>query len=90
MGRLCLLLLLLACTTVRYANAGMNEFESCRCNNGIAYKGDKKGKPVRQQYSASRDCREMWIYNFGPNEFMQGICFDNSQVKKVVSLGHGY
>lgn len=60
MSRVCLFLLLLGCMTVRYANAGMNELESCRCNNGIASKGDKKdevlqecGSPVRQQYSAS-------------------------------------
>jgi hypothetical protein len=80
------------------AFAGMNEFESCRCNNGIASKGDSKsevtqecGKPVRRDYRYDSDCTEMWIYNFGPNEFMQGICFDrNERVKKVFSLGHGY
>jgi hypothetical protein len=76
----------------------MNEFESCRCKNGLASKGDQKqevlqecGPPVRQEFSNGRDCKEMWLYNFGPNEFMQGICFDRSgQVKKILSLGHGY
>lgn len=80
------------------SNAGMNEFDSCRCNNGIASKGDSKdevlqecGRPVRQQHTGNYDCREMWIYNFGPNEFMQGICFDTKgQVRKVISLSHGY
>lgn len=33
----------------------------------------------------------MWLYNFGPTEFMQGVCFDNSgRVKKVLSLERGY
>lgn len=79
------------------AHAGMNEFESCRCGNSIASKGDKKhevlekcGKPAQVSYP-SRDCPELWLYNFGPNEFMQGICFDRSaQVKKILSLNHGY
>ena len=76
----------------------MNEFESCRCKNGLASKGDRKQEvlqkceqPVSHQFNNARDCREIWLYNFGPNEFMQGICFDNSgRVKKILSLTHGY
>ena len=76
----------------------MNEFESCRCKNGLATKGDQKqdvlqkcDPPATRQFTSGRDCRELWLYNFGPNEFMQGICFDNSgRVKKVLSLAHGY
>lgn len=79
------------------AVAGVNEFESCRCKNGIATKGDTKQdvqqkceQPVRIHY-VNNDCREMWLYNFGPNEFMQGICFaSNGRVKKVLSLDYGY
>ncbi len=79
------------------ATAGMNEFESCRCKNGLATKGDTKqevledcGQPVRHSYDR-RECPEMWLYNFGPSEFMQGVCFDNSgRVKKVLSLEQGY
>ena len=84
-------------STVRGA---MNEFESCRCSNGLATKGDFKeevrqdcGNPVRiyYNYGNRRDCVEMWVYNFGPNEFMQGICFDRaSKVKYVLSLQRGY
>jgi Protein of unknown function (DUF2845) len=80
------------------ALAGMNEFESCRCDNGLATKGNKKhevlekcGEPVRIQNSHDSDCNEMWLYNFGPNEFMKGVCFDRSaHVKKVLSLNKGY
>lgn len=80
------------------AVAGMNEFESCRCSQGIATRGDSKaevvqkcGKPASQSRSGNSDCRDMWLYNFGPYEFMQGVCFDtNGKVKKVLSLNHGY
>jgi len=79
------------------ATAGMNEFDSCRCNNGLATKDDTKeevleecGKPVQIYSNLRRDCREMWLFNFGPNEFMQGICFENNRVKKVLSLTRGY
>ena len=80
------------------AIAGTNEFESCRCPNGLATKGNEKkeveqecGKPVLVKYYVRKDCDEMWLYNFGPSEFMQGICFDRSgRVKKVLSLDPGY
>jgi len=80
------------------ASAGMNEFDSCRCKNGLASKGDQKQEvlqkceqPVSNQSNYARDCREMWLYNFGPNEFMQGICFDRGgRVTKILSLSHGY
>lgn len=79
------------------AHTGMNVFESCRCGNGIATKGDLKhevlekcAQPVSRQFTGNMDCREIWLYNFGPNEFMQGICFDGNQVTKVLSLDHGY
>lgn len=82
---------------VAKAHIGMNVFESCRCNNGLATKGDLKqevlekcAQPVIRQHSGSSDCSEVWLYNFGPNEFMQGICFDRNHVTKVLSLDHGY
>jgi len=78
------------------------EFESCRCANGLASKGDSKeevlqecGKPAAKHsgYKSIRGNRmyvEQWIYNFGPNEFMQAINFDsNGRVVSVTSLGHG-
>ena len=86
-----------SCIAATNADAGVNEFDSCRCGNAIASKGDMKhevlekcGKPASVSYPR-RDCRLMWLYNFGPNEFMQGICFDNNdRVKKILSLNRGY
>lgn len=90
-------LTLVAMNAAAKSHTGMNVFESCRCNSGLAVKGDLKqevlekcAQPVSRQFTGSRDCREIWLYNFGPNEFMQGVCFDNNRVKKVLSLDYGY
>jgi len=89
---------LMFCFQVSNALAGADEYESCRCRNELATKGDSKqeiqrkcGQPVLVKYNVRRDCDEMWLYNFGPNEFMQGVCFSSSGwVKKVLSLTRGY
>ena len=81
-----------------YAVAGADEYESCRCRNELATKGDSKqdiqrkcGQPLQVSYNVRKGCSEMWLYNFGPNEFMQGICFDQrGSVQKVISLNRGY
>ena len=75
--------------------SGMNVFESCRCKDGLATRGDLKQEVLQkcgQPFNSTRsgNCGEIWLYNFGPNEFMQGICFDGGRVKKVVSLDRGY
>jgi len=84
------------------ASGYANDFESCRCANGLASRGDSKeevlqecGKPVakRSMYKRVRGSRmyvEEWVYNFGPNEFMQAINFDSTgKVLSVTSLGYG-
>lgn len=90
---ICLILFLQATNAV----AGANEFESCRCGNELASKGDSKqevqrkcGQPLQVSYNVRSGCSEMWLYNFGPNEFMQGICFTRSSVQKILSLTRGY
>ncbi len=59
------------------------------CAKGLATRGDLKeevlqecGKPVAKHsaYKKVRGSRmyvEEWVYNFGPNEFMQAINFDS-------------
>ena len=90
-------LALVAMNAAAKADTNMNVFESCRCKNGLATKGDQRlevlqkcGQPVAQQPTRRSGCREIWLYNFGPNEFMQGICFEDSRVNKVLSLDYGY
>ncbi|WP_224961204.1 DUF2845 domain-containing protein [Geomonas subterranea] len=90
-------LAVIAMNAAAKAHTGMNVFESCRCNNGLATKGDSRqevlekcAQPASRQFIPASDCGEIWLYNFGPNEFMQGICFDRSRVTKVLSLDHGY
>lgn len=78
------------------------EFDSCRCAKGLATIGDTKvevlqecGKPMLKQrvYKSVRGTRryvEEWIYNFGPNEFMQAVNFDRyGKVISVDSLDYG-
>ncbi|MBJ6802617.1 DUF2845 domain-containing protein [Geomonas propionica] len=79
------------------ATTGMNVFESCRCSNGLAARGDSRGEvlqkcgqPVAYQSPGKSDCDPIWLYNFGPNEFMQGVCFKRGRVSKVLSLDYGY
>jgi hypothetical protein len=81
----------------KYNSAGLNEFESCRCKNGIATKGDKSqdvllkcDQPATTTSTRTKNCSVVWLYNFGPNEFMQGVCFDRGRVNKVLSLDYGY
>jgi len=88
---------LIFCFQTTNAVAGMDEFESCRCKNELATKGNSKlevqqkcGPPLQVSYNVRKSCLEMWLYNFGPNEFMQGICFDRGSVQKVLSLTRGY
>ncbi|WP_183345900.1 DUF2845 domain-containing protein [Geomonas paludis] len=87
----------IAMNAVAKGRTGMNVFESCRCNNGLATKGDSRQEVLEKcaqpagRFRGDRDCPEIWVYNFGANEFMQGICFDRrSRVTKVLSLDHGY
>lgn len=89
-------LALVAMNAAAKAHTGMNVFESCRCNNGLATRGDSRQEVLEKcaqpagRFGGNRDCPEIWVYNFGPNEFMQGVCFDRSRVTKVLSLDHGY
>lgn len=90
------------CISIMAVSGYAEEFESCRCAKGLASKGDSKeevlqecGKPVAKHsgYKRIRGSRmyvEEWIYNFGPNEFMQAINFDrDGRVVSVISLGYG-
>lgn len=31
-----------------------------------------------------------WTFNFGPNEFMQRLLFENGRLVRIESLGYGY
>ena len=44
------------------------------------------------EYRLAREERlvEEWIYNFGPNRFMQSILFRDGRIDKIESLDYGY
>ena len=80
-----------------------DQYDSCRCKNGLATVGDSSqevlsdcGQPLRKESGqlmirGKRIYAQKWIYNFGPQEFMQAIAFgDNGKVVTVESLGRGY
>ena len=82
------------------------ETETCLCRNGIVSRGDiiaevlkKCGPPAqRNQREETRvETRAInivavdeWIYNFGPNEFMYSIRFENGRVARIESHDYGY
>jgi Protein of unknown function (DUF2845) len=82
------------------------ETETCLCRNGIVSRGDiiaevlKKCGPPAQRYQREETRAEKraisivavdeWVYNFGPNEFMYSIRFENGRVARIESLEYGY
>lgn len=78
---------------------------SMRCRNGIVSIDDtipevikKCGLPAYQdRREESRHGRthefmtvDEWVYNFGPQEFMYRVTFQNGRVAKIESLDQGY
>jgi hypothetical protein len=88
------------------AAAQAGETETCICRNGIASKGDlivevlkKCGQPAQKyQREETRIVTkgisivtvDEWIFNFGPNEFMYSLRFENGRVARIESLDYGY
>lgn len=78
---------------------------SMRCRNGIVSIDDtipdvlrKCGSPAfqdRREQSRHGRAHEIvtvddWIYNFGPQEFMYEVTFQNGRVTKIESRDQGY
>jgi len=88
------------------APAQAGETDSCICRNGIVSKGDlivevlKKCSQPAQKYQREETriltrgisivTVDEWIYNFGPNEFMYSLRFENGRVARIESLDYGY
>jgi hypothetical protein len=99
-----LVLGIIAITAGAPAQAG--ETETCICRNGIVSRGDlivevlkKCGEPAQNfQRKETRIVTkgisivtvDEWIYNFGPNEFMYSLRFENGRVARIESLDYGY
>jgi hypothetical protein len=89
-----------------YGSGYALETDTMICRNGIVSKGEtmpevvnKCGPPSfndrHQESRLDEDATiiitvDDWIYNFGPNEFMYSIRFENGRVKKIESLDYGY
>jgi uncharacterized protein DUF2845 len=88
------------------APAQAGETETCICRNGIVSRGDlivevlkKCDQPAQKtQRKETRIVKngisivtvDEWIYNFGPNEFMYSLRFENGRVARIESLDYGY
>lgn len=82
------------------------ESGSMRCERGIVSPGNvmaevvaKCGDPTfTTRHQESRGDRERfwtvtveeWTYNFGPNQFMYNLVFENGRVVRIDSLDWGY
>ncbi|HEX3396749.1 MAG TPA: DUF2845 domain-containing protein, partial [Steroidobacteraceae bacterium] len=72
-----------------------------RCSDKIIDKGRSRaevaalcGKPVQVDnttpYEGAAVAIEIWIYNFGPNQLMARIRFEDGIVANIETLGYGY
>jgi hypothetical protein len=80
--------------------------DSMRCGSQLVTAGMSQakvaalcGQPVQVVHPPASDSVapgvsdvewETWVYNFGPNRFMQRIRFRNGVVENVSSVGYGY
>jgi hypothetical protein len=51
---------------------------------------EKRVEIVRGIKTISTVAIDDWTYNFGPNEFMHRILFENGRVVRIESLDYGY
>ena len=80
--------------------------QSMRCGNKLITQGTSQakvaalcGQPVQVVHPPAYDGvvagvsdvqEETWVYNFGPDKFMQRIRFRNGIVANIGSVGYGY
>ena len=65
-----------------------DEFDAMRCGNQLVTLGDQQfivaqicGDPDRIQVESYG--REIWIYNFGPDEFIRYLTFVNGRLQRI-------
>jgi hypothetical protein len=51
---------------------------------------EKRGEELKGVKTVSTVVIDDWTYNFGPNEFMYQMLFENGRVVKIESLDYGY
>lgn len=80
--------------------------QTMRCGSKLITQGTSQakvaalcGEPVQVVHPPAYDGvapgvsdlqEEIWVYNFGPNRFMQRIRFRNGVVTNIASAGYGY
>ncbi|MDT8999956.1 DUF2845 domain-containing protein [Paucibacter sp. APW11] len=68
------------------------EYRVQRLRETIWVRPEKGGPPVQQSVEVERQVPvviEDWVYNFGPQQFMQALRFENGLLVETKDLGYG-
>ena len=100
------LLLAGVCLAVAAGSARAIEVETCICRSGIVSRGNLMAEVLKKcgppTFAVQREEKKIekrgfsivtvdeWTYNFGPQEFMYDILFENGRVARIESLDYGY
>ncbi|MEJ2165081.1 MAG: DUF2845 domain-containing protein [Desulfobacterales bacterium] len=69
----------------------LDTIDALRCAGGMVFIGDNRYSVVEKcgQPTASEEYGRIWIYNFGPNEFIYYLTFTDN-VREVIRIdGYG-
>jgi hypothetical protein len=84
---LCCLIVGVSCLTA----SALDDADSMQCGDAMVFIGDPKlevqtkcGEP-----SAREERGDVWIYNFGPTEFVYYLTFTDGIVERIQVDGHG-
>ena len=74
------------------ANDNMDDADSMQCGETIVFIGDTKPEVLSKcgDPSATEERGKIWIYNFGPSDFVYYITFTQDVVERIQVDGYGY
>ena len=86
---LCCLILGAGCLA---ALAEMDDTDSMQCGETIVFINDTKPEVLSKcgDPSATEEQGRVWIYNFGPSDFVYYITFTQDVVERIQVDGYGY
>ena len=75
----------LGCLIVGLTALALDDADSLQCDNGIVLVGDSKFEVQTKcgEPSAREERGDVWIYDFGPTEFLYYVTFTNDVVERI-------
>ena len=74
----------------------LDQTSSLDCSGGTVYTGDSKdsvrekcGDPQKVAPREGKWSPDIWIYNFGPSEFLYYVTFTNDMVERIQTGDYG-